>query len=859
MLGRSILYTILITLLLGSTALAQSTYQVKGVVLDSTSGEPLPFVNIVVAGTQKGTSTDLNGTFTLNIPTDAQALQFSFVGYNTRSVVVSPLLKNMRVKLRESSVTMREITVLKGANPAHRIIKLAVKNKSRNNPENITSFTYQSHSKLIIGPDFASGKPIPKKKNKVIFLGDSTKRTPKMDSMLLANEAKRKKQQENDSLERHEMRRFLDTSYIFINETFTERKYRRPNQSNEKVLATRTSGFPMLALAAVGTRVQPFGFYKDAITLFNKDYVNPVSTGSWRRYDFTLTQTRLNPGGDTTFVIEYQPYDDANIEGLKGQLSINSRGYAIENITATSADPKALTNWRLKQMYEWVNGQYWFPTQLHTDIMFPANSNIDVGDFSYPIMAEMRTFLGKIKTDAGLGRMEFIEEELEIPQAATNPDFSYLNSLRIDTGGRKETNTYKTLDRLVRDSAQGVDKVVSVLEYLAYGAIPIGKLEIPLENLMAVNKVEGLRLGMGLRTNQRFSEWLQFGGFGAYGTKDGRFKYNLFASARISRYFNWHWRLDYGLDVLEPGRPQFLGFKNLLSTEGYRNFIIDRMDYIESLRLSTQFRPFRFTGVELALDRRNLSPSYNYAFLPEAAADGSQPLPFTSFRTLEAQANISLVYGEKFHSIMGRRITLERGYPALYIQAARGLKTDFWGDLEYNRIQGRVELHNRSIFLGNTYLTLAGGITDRAVPYALMFNGMGSRDREIPFAMRNYFQTVGPYEFTQDHFGAVFLYHDFGSLLWKSKDENFAPKPAIMHASGWGSLRSAERHAFINTQSMNAGLHETGLLIRDLYRINYLNAYYYGFGVGAFYRYGPMQMPVAGDNWVFKFSAEISL
>lgn len=860
-LGTSLgLFMLLNMFLVGYTsAQTGGSYIIKGQVGDSITGEPLPFVNLVVVGTQKGTSTDLSGNFTLTVPADAQKLKVSFIGYRTKELVVTPLLKVMRIRLGQAAVVKQEIVVNSKANPAHRIIRLAVANKSKNNPENITSFSYQSHNKLIIGPDLTKGTPVEEKRKKK-DLPDSLPNGAKVikDSAYYARKARRVKA---DSAEGVEMQRFLDTSYIFLNETFSERKYRFPGQSNEKVLATRTSGFPALSLAALGTKLQPFGFYKDAITLYNRDYVNPVSAGSTRRYDFTLVQTRINNPGDTTFVIEYEPYPDANIVGLKGQLSINSRGYAIENITASSADKFTLINFNLKQMYEWVDGKYWFPTQLHTDIQFPKSSSIDAGGYTYPIAAMMRTFLGKIKTDAGISRLEFIEEELEIPSAAIEPDLTYLKQLRIDTSSYKEDNTYKLLDRMVRDSAQGVDKFVYGLEYLAYGAIPWGKFEVPFKHWFGLNRVEGFRLGFGLRTSHKLSEWYTLEAYGAYGTRDGKFKYGLSADARLSRYFDWHIGGSYSYDVVEPGRERFFNQSDLLSTESYRDLIASRMNYVQSRRVYTRFRPFKYTGIEIAADQRNWSPSYDYQFQP-VADDGTLGNPLSAFNTFEIQAATSIVLGERYELIKGRRLMLERGYPALYVQAARGMQNVPWatniGDLNYNRLSARLELHYKSIFLGNTYITFQGGVTDRPLPYALLFNALGSRDPEIPVVMRNNFQTVGLYEFTHDHFGAAFFYHDFGSLLWKSPYEKFSPKPVITHASGWGSLRSPFQQQGVETSTMLQGLHESGLFVKDLYRINYLNAYYLGLGLGVFHRWGPLQLPKASDNWVWKFDIEIS-
>ncbi len=66
------------------------TGTVTGMVTDSTTGEPLPGVNVVIEGTQIGTATGADGNFTIsNAPAGEQALLASFVGYAQQTVPVT--------------------------------------------------------------------------------------------------------------------------------------------------------------------------------------------------------------------------------------------------------------------------------------------------------------------------------------------------------------------------------------------------------------------------------------------------------------------------------------------------------------------------------------------------------------------------------------------------------------------------------------------------------------------------------------------------------------------------------------------------------------------------------------------------
>jgi len=63
-------------------------HRVSGTVIDSTSSETLPGVNIAVKGTTTGTTTGADGTFQLTAPSSTDTLMFSFVGYATQEVPI---------------------------------------------------------------------------------------------------------------------------------------------------------------------------------------------------------------------------------------------------------------------------------------------------------------------------------------------------------------------------------------------------------------------------------------------------------------------------------------------------------------------------------------------------------------------------------------------------------------------------------------------------------------------------------------------------------------------------------------------------------------------------------------------------
>lgn len=98
-------------LMLPFSVLAQST--VEGVVVDSKTKQPLPGVNVVVQGTQSGTSTDFDGKFKLAKLKKGDKLVFSFIGYKNETIVFENQ-KTLTVSLTEESNLLQEVVVQVG-------------------------------------------------------------------------------------------------------------------------------------------------------------------------------------------------------------------------------------------------------------------------------------------------------------------------------------------------------------------------------------------------------------------------------------------------------------------------------------------------------------------------------------------------------------------------------------------------------------------------------------------------------------------------------------------------------------------------------------------------------------------------
>ena len=89
---------------------AQSKYEVKGVVVDTT-GTPVIGASVVEQGTTNGVTTDVNGQYVLRVNSSESIIVISFIGYTTQSLVASSsVLSN--VILEEDSEMIDDVVVI---------------------------------------------------------------------------------------------------------------------------------------------------------------------------------------------------------------------------------------------------------------------------------------------------------------------------------------------------------------------------------------------------------------------------------------------------------------------------------------------------------------------------------------------------------------------------------------------------------------------------------------------------------------------------------------------------------------------------------------------------------------------------
>lgn len=107
---KKLKYLIVLLLLSPLSLLAQQT-TISGKVTDLADGATLPGVSVKVKGTTTGIVTDVNGKYTITVPSTSAVLQFTYIGYTTQEIRVSDL-KDGSVALKTSNNNLDEVVVV---------------------------------------------------------------------------------------------------------------------------------------------------------------------------------------------------------------------------------------------------------------------------------------------------------------------------------------------------------------------------------------------------------------------------------------------------------------------------------------------------------------------------------------------------------------------------------------------------------------------------------------------------------------------------------------------------------------------------------------------------------------------------
>lgn len=771
--------------------------KVSGQIIDSETQKPVPFAAIVPENyAQYGSVSDMDGFYTLTIPAEAENIRVAHVSYKVKVILKQSLLNNTVVNLTPSLFEIKEVLVNAKENPAYRIIRKAAKNKKQHNPEKYDYYSCDIYQKTFMGP----------------ILDD----TVTIDSNL------------------QKLKNISDSLYFFIMETHSKKYHEFAKGNKEIVEAIEVSGFEKPDFFMSNNEIQPFHFYDEYINLYDQLYLSPISKAAIGKYYYEIIDTVV-ANQDTIFTLFYRPYKNKVFDGLTGQLQINTNGYAIQNIYAKPAGAH-LVKINVHQQYCFVCGN-WFPEQINYDMLMESNQlpGLKVKMSGRSIMSNT-VFIKQASASIPIDHIAY-----EFNSEAYNRDSTYWLNYRKDTLSFKEKYSFVKMDSLFKKK-NIENKVRRFFKFVETGKIPLKYVSVDLAQTFGYNDHEGLRVGLGLYTNDDIAKWFSLGGYYREGLTDGIGKYGADITFKPDKQNRFWLGGGFANDLEEPG---YNNFDQVLPRVFSRSLLLQRADSAYTYFGFVQ-RQFGKWFVRVDGKSQTLIPKYEYKYVPDSNTVG-----FT-----HNQIRISLRYApkERVNMIFGYPFSIENE-PVFRLQYIRGFKDKLDRGYNYHKILFSARHYYKIAGLGQSNIHLKAGYVSENVPLFALIEGEGSYDANIAFIFDGYFQNIAPSEFYNNVFTGLFFKHNFGPVV--RINPVVKPELVLAHNMGWGDLYQEQNHAYMEFKGMEKGYFESGVIIQNVLMQSFLNTFYLGIGGGAFYKYGAYASNKPANNFAYKISIKL--
>ncbi len=712
------------------------TTTVSGKVTDAETGEAVPFANVIFTGSNQGITTDFEGNYQVSTTKAVDSIQVSYIGYVSQ---VKPVQRGssqtINFLLVPDVISLQEIVIDAGENPAFEILRKFQQNKEQNDRRNLMAYDYDSYSKLEVDINNMSDKFKQRWTVRKIFeVVDSLKQITGEDGAPILP--------------------------VFISETLS-RVYQRnnPELKRENIIKSQVSGVGLdnnsFLSQLVGTSLQDFNFYQNWITLVYKDFVSPTSSSGRLYYDYSLSDSVMI-GDDYCYRLDVYPKSKQDL-AFNGTVWITKNEYALKQLdllVTKDANLNYINKIRIQQELDPVETRHWVPTKTRIlmDIL-PLNNAPGMLAKSYVSNRDFE--INKPKPD------KYYETFVVMAEDAQVESIEFWEQNRHDSLSATDLQVYAMIDTI--NSIPVVKTYVELLDIAINGYKTIGKVDVgPYLFTYAYNTLEGSRFQLGFRTNPYFSKKWIIRGYGAYGTRDENFKYGASLTYIASRK---PWteitalRVE-DIDQVGIAASDLVGSNNIFySFTRFGTLVRPYWNRVNRLSIKTALNQGITQSVTLV--NKDFDPLFDFAYKTEPS-DINSPTS-SEYTTTELRFETRFARDEKYIEYWNERVSVGLNYwPVFTVRYTLGLQNFLGGDFTYHRLDGSIKQDLRLGFFGTSTYELKGGHIFNQLPYPLLEVHLGN---ESPFYTTAAYNTMNFFEFVSDNYASLRYQHAFQGFI----------------------------------------------------------------------------------------------
>lgn len=736
--------------------------QIHGVVIDSDTGDPIPYLNVYYDGKGVGTITDIDGKYSIDYHPGWTKLTFSMVGYATQVITVSSKTTELNISMK-SDLVLDEVIVKpkrekysRKNNPAVELMKKVVASKEKTNLEQNDYYHYNKYQKITFAMNNITTDSLRESWlfKKYPFFRDQVETCDVTGKNILP---------------------------LSVDETVSEKIFRK-NPRSEKTIIQGINSTGVNELFSTGDMLttvlkdifQDIDIYEDRFRFLQYPFDSPVSDAGIRFYKFYIMDT-VYVERDKCFHLSFVPNNSQDF-GFTGHLYILADStYRVKECQLNlpkKTDINFVDNMIIDQKFGELPTGEW---ALLEDDMLCELSYLKKVLGSYFVRRTTRYF--DFAFDPLPDKL-FKKKGDEIKDVnAMMRDDKYWSQYRQEDLTQSENRMSSFVDDLTK--IKGFKYIMFVLkafiENFVETSTPDSKVDIgPINTMITSNYIDGLRLRASAQTTANLNPHLFLKGYYAYGFKDqkskymGEVEYSFDKKEYLPREFPKHsLTFTYQYDNMLPSDKFINTDKDNVFTS-LKVCTVDQYNYERKATIKYEReREFGFKTTAM-IRYANYEPcgelfyrtmageSSLQTFIAEQQLSGQKWVhsPFNTHDITVAEASVAFRYapGETFVNTKQRRLPINLDAPVFTLQHTLALKGVLGGDYTYNVTEASVYKRFWFSSWGNVDARLKGGIQWNKVPFPLLI---------MPAANLSYiiqdetFNLINNMEFLNDRYASL--------------------------------------------------------------------------------------------------------
>ncbi len=781
-------YTLRLLLLMAVSCLMQAAYgqytEIKGTIIDSKQADStmrkVGYANVTLKGTLTGTTADGDGFFYIRTMERSDSLIVTYLGYPRLAIHIEKGKSQiLTIDMAAGGHQLREVTVREKHRrkiidtPAVYVFRQVVAHKKQNREDNLPNYKLQEYQKLQIG---------------II--------NPKkwLVNMRLLRPFRFVFDNRDTAFSYRDTIAYDTTTYVpgLLKEDLIDVYYRKDPKSTRRI--TRGSKFTGIDNNSIGDILNytfdKINVYDDIFVLVQKSFVSPFSPEAQAiTYDYFLRDT-MKIDGRTTYKLNFVGKKSVDL-ALQGYAWIDSATWAVKSIEMrpnARANLNYLKDYTIKQSYTLVDGIW----MLKSEDMQTVGALFKKAKYTMAILVKKHLSRKNIQINGFVADSIFTGADQEIIlDDARYKTRAWWDSTRLDSLSHAENRLISIHDTLPKMRAY--KNWLWLIHFATTADLKAGPIEFGrFYKFVSFNDIEGTRLRLGIQTNEDFSKKAHLSGYGAYGTRDKKFYYNLTTHFVIPST-NDKWRqfeAYYQFDLNELGQQnQLLTFDNIFS-DIFSRPVLKAMK-IREWGMSVENEWLRGFSSTMSLHNQEYYSIQNKNEFLFTRTDGTV-INLPNFQTFEIGIDNRYSYKDKYYQSGFYRFFIATQNPVFLFNYRLGFLNVNGNQSIYNKFQATVR-QRLSWTLGHTWYQVQAGKIFGLSPYPLSYvvpGGLGYILNNVDYNMLNSF------EFVTDQYISAYLEHHFdGYIFNKIPYVNRLQLREIIYVRAlWGSYSNASKN-----------------------------------------------------------------